>query len=374
MHRFLPAATTACLLLTALATPRARAQDIVHYYDPASKVESKTEEIRGVIDSEGPLGIKIRPRNSPAKEIAAADVRYIRYKAVTVSDLDYRKPFGLEDRALGQTRPEQRKKLLADALQGYKDLLPRAKEVPAAGRFLQYRIARLLALQAEDDPDKLDAAIDAFTAFGKDHTAGWEIVPAFKQLARLQEEKGNLTAAGQAYADLAAVPGITPRLRQESEILAARMLLRAGRAAEAEKKLTALDARLSAGDSTKPAVQVFLAQSRLERDDVAGVEKQVDSALRTTADPAVHAAGHNVLGDLYLKKNQPEDAFWQYLRVDVQYGEDPEQEAKALFYLAKLFDSVKNDRVRAQECLDRLQDKGQFGGTEYHKKAAAGRK
>jgi hypothetical protein len=372
MNRYLPA-MTACLLLTVLA-PHARAQEIIHYYDPASKSESKTEEIRGVIDSEGPLGIKVRPRNAPAKEIAAADIRYIRYKYVMVSDLDYRKPFGLEDRALGQTRPEQRKKLLADALQCYKDLLPRAKEVPAANRFMQYRIARLLALQAEDDPDTLDAAIEAFTAFGKEHTAGWEIVPALKQLARLQEEKGNLTAAGQAYADLAAVPGITPRLRQESEILAARMLLRAGRAADAEKKLTSLDARLSAGDSTKPAVQVFLAQSRMERGDVTGVETQVNSALRNSADPAVQAAGHNVLGDLYLKKNKREDAFWQYLRVDVQYGDDPEEEAKALYYLAKLFDSVRNDKVRAQECLDRLQDKGQFGGTEYHKKAAAVKK
>jgi hypothetical protein len=374
MRRFLPVAAVAACWITAGAAPVARGQDVVYYYDPASKLESKLEEVRGAIESEGPLGIKVHPKNAPVKDIAAGDIRYIRYKAVTVPDLDYRKPFGLEDRALGQTRAEQRKKLLADALQGYKDVLARAQDVPAGSRYLQFRIARLLALQAEDEPDKAEAAITAFTAFCKEQTGGWEIVLALKQLARLQEDRGNLTAAGQAYADLAAVPGITPRLRQESEILGARMLMRTGQAADAGKKLAALDATLSAGESTKSAVQVFLAQSRLERGELDGVENQVNSALNAAADPAVLAAGHNVLGDYYLKKNQPEDAFWQYLRVDVQYGEDREEDAKALFHLSQLFDTVKNDRVRAQECLERLQDKGQFGGTEYYKKATASRK
>ena len=104
---------------------------------------------------------------------------------------------------------------------------------------------------------------------------------------------------------------------------------------------------------------------------VDGAEAQLKSALGATTDEAILAAGHNVLGDYYLKKGQPEDAFWHYLRVDVQYGSDREEGAKALYYLSQLFDKVKNDRVRARDCLTRLQDKGQFGSTEYHKRSLA---
>jgi hypothetical protein len=370
MHRYLPIAALAICLAASLP-PTARGQDIVDYYDPAAKADNKLDQIRGTIESENPLGIKVRPRLGPEKSIAAADIRSIRYRAVAVPDIDYRKPFSQEDRALGQAREEQRKKLLADALQGYRDLLAKAKESRPASRYLQFRIARLLAFQAEGDPEKLDAAIAAFAAFAKDHVEGWEIVAALKQLARLQEEKGNLAGASEAYADLARVPGLSSRMRQESEILGARLLLRAGRHADAEKKLTTLDSTLSAGETAKPAVQVFLAQCQLARGEVAKVEAQLNSALARTVDTAVLAAGHNILGDYYLKMGQPENAFWQYLRVDVQYGEDREEDAKALYHLSELFDKVKNDKVRAQDCLTRLQDKAQFAGTEYHKKAAA---
>jgi hypothetical protein len=349
----------------------ARGQDIVDYLDPSSKSDTKIEQLRGTIESEGPLGIKVKSRNGPVVDIPAASIRYIRYKAVTVPDIDYRKPFGLEDRALGQTRDEQRKKLLADSLLGFRDLLPKAKEVPAAYRYLQYRVARILAMQADDDHDRLDAAITAFADFTKDHNDGWQIIAALKQLARLQEEKGNLTGASQAFADLARVPGITPAMRQDSEVLGARLLIRAGKTEQAEKKLGELDATLSPGDRAKAAVQVFLAQCHLQRGDLTDVESRVRPVLLSATEPAVIAAGHNVLGDLYLKKGQPEDAFWEYLHVDIQPGGDREEEAKALYHLSQLFDKVKNDRVRAQDCLARLQDKTQFGGTEYHRKAMA---
>jgi hypothetical protein len=370
MNRCLPITVLAIAIVSGIA-PVARGQDIVDYYDPAAKTENKLDQVRGTIESENPVGIKVKPRTGPEKAIAAADIRYIRYKAVVVPDIDYRKPFTVEDRALGQSREEQRKRLLGDALQGYRDLLSKAKASPAAYRYLQYRIARLLAFQAEGNAERLDEAIAAFAAFTKDHVEGWEIVAALKQLARLQEEKGNLAAASAAYADLARIPGISPRMQQESDILGARLLLRAGRADEAEKKLTALDATLSTGETTKPAVQIFLAQCRLARGDLATVETQLKSALARIADPVLLAAGHNILGDYYLKRDQPENAFWEFLRVDVQYGEDREETAKSLYYLSELFDKVKNDKVRARDCLTRLQDKAQFTGTEYHKKAAA---
>jgi hypothetical protein len=370
MNRLAAAAALAACL--ALAASRARGQDVVEYRDPAATESGKVETLRGTIESESPVGIRVRPKSGPVVEVAASHIRYIRYKAVAASELDYRKPFALEIRALGQARAEQRKKLLGEALDAYRDLLPKAQDSQAGRSYLEYRIARVLAHQAEDDRDRLAAAVDAFAAFGREHADGWEIVPAMKQLAHLREEKGDLGAAGEAYADLARVPGVPAAVRQESQILAARMLLRAGRHADADKKLAELDASLPPTDAARPAIQVFLAQCQLARGDTAGVDARVSAALAHTSDAAVHAAGHNVLGDCYLKKGQPEDAFWEYLKVDVQYDADVEEQAKALYHLSQLFDRVKNDKVRAQECLARLQDKARFGGTEYHKKAAVG--
>lgn len=354
----------------ALAATTSRGQDIVDYFDPVGK---KEETVTGSIESESPVGIKVKPARGPAKEllIPAADIREVRYKC-KVPAVDYRKPFGKERQALQPgVKDEQRKKLLSEALQGFQEILPPLQDTPNAQRFILFKIAQVVARQAEDDKAKVDEAIAKLTAFTKDHSAGWEIASALKQLAQLQEGRGDLQAATRAYADLASVEGITPQMKQESEILGARLLVRAAKYGDAEKKLAALSSTLSAGDPAKSAVQVFLAQCQLAQGNLGTVENQLKTALAGASDAAVQAAGHNILGDYYRQKGQLEDAFWEYLRVDVQYGQDREELAKALYHLATLFDKVKNDRVRAQDCLTRLQDKAAFAGTEYYKKATA---
>ena len=73
---------------------------------------------------------------------------------------------------------------------------------------------------------------------------------------------------------------------------------------------------------------------------------------------------HNCLGDYYRLRKELEPAFWEYLKVDTLYSQDKEESAKALYYLAELFDKVKNDKVRAEECLTRLKG-APYSGTLY---------
>jgi hypothetical protein len=115
-------------------------------------------------------------------------------------------------------------------------------------------------------------------------------------------------------------------------------------------------------------VQVLLAQSQLEQNNLGAVETQVKSALAGTSDNLVRAVAHNTLGEYYLRGKQEEEAFWQFLRVDVLYNQDKAEHAKALYHLSKLFDRPRNDPARARECRDRLLDK-QFAGTEYQRRA-----
>jgi hypothetical protein len=360
----------AFVLAVSCALGTARAQDTVLFRDPA---RGKEEQVTGVIEAETPAGIRIRPARGAARDVAPDDIHEVRYKT-KVAALTYRDPFGKERAALEEKRDEPRRRLLDEALKGFQTLAPEVKDVPNAHRYIQYKTAGVLARLAEVDSSQRDAAVAALAAFRKEHPGGWEIAPALKQLARLQEEKGDVESAGQTYADLASVPSIPRDARLEAELLAGRLLIRAAKYPSAEARLQALAASLAPGAPQRAAAEVYLAQAHLAQGKADQAEAQARSVLDGTADGAVLAAAHNLLGDCLLRNGKPEDAFWEYLKVDVLYGQDREEHARALYHLAELFDKVKNDPVRARECRTRVEDKQQFGGTEYHRKAVAEKK
>lgn len=331
--------------------------------DAEVTVAGKKDPLKGTIQEEGPAGIKIKV-GQEVLDLPALSIRQVKYKTREVTAIDYGRPFIREERALRKdTRPKERASLLESALQGYRELDGQLLAVPAAHRYMQFKIAEVLALQAQDDPAKADAAVAALSAFQKDFPSGWEVAPALKLLARLQEQKGDAAGELETYRSLAKVPGIAPEVRQESTVLVARALLRGGKPAEAERELKGLGLQ-------RPDVQVALAQCRLAQGQLGDVEAPLRKALQDTSDAAVRAAAHNLLGDYYQAKGQPGAAFWEYLYVDTLYPQDRDEHAKALYHLSTLFDKVKNDRERAKQCADRL--KGQeFAGTLYQQRLTA---
>jgi hypothetical protein len=84
----------------------------------------------------------------------------------------------------------------------------------------------------------------------------------------------------------------------------------------------------------------------------------------------IKALAANTLGDYYRETGKQEDAFWQYLWVDIVYNQDKHEQAKALYHLSKLFDHVKGDAARAVACRERLLKDKEFSGLEYQKLAA----
>jgi hypothetical protein len=338
--------------------------------DAEVSVAGKKDALKGTIQEEGPAGIKIKV-GQEVLELPALSIRQVTYKTKDVAAVDYRRPFIREERALKQgTRPKDRATFLDDALKGYKELDAQLLNVPAAHRYMQFKIAEVLAIQAQDDSSKADAAIAALSAFQKDFPSGWEVAPALKLLAKLQEDKGDSAGAMETYRSLAKVPGIPAEVRQESTVLVARALLRASKPADAEAELKGLQAKMSTTDPQRPNVEVFLAQCRLAQGQLGQVEAPLRAALQNTSDAAVRAAAHNLLGDYYLAKGQPEPAFWEYLYVDTLYTQEREEHAKALYHLSRLFDKVKRDPTRAKQCAERLKDK-QFAGTLYQRRLAA---
>jgi predicted negative regulator of RcsB-dependent stress response len=344
------------------AAPAATADDAILRRDPKS---GKDSTVRGTIENETPAGVKIKV-GKDSQIIPPDEIVYVAYQAKDVSEIQFQTPFGHEQKAQ-ESKGDDRKNEYAQALMLYKALLNGVKGSPNAERFIQYRIAMVAVEQAADDPALRGAAIDALNAYRSANTGGWEVVPATKTVARLLEESGDQTGARHAYEELAANPETPKEIKLSTNLLVAKMLVKDRKFPEAEQKLKAVLAD-TADEKQKAFVQVYLAQAQVAQGNVKDAEAPLRAVIQTAADDNLKALAYNALGDFYQQSKQPEEAFWQYLRVDVLFNQDPEEDARALYNLSKLYDSVRGDQQRRSECLVRLKDK-RFAGTEYQARA-----
>jgi hypothetical protein len=154
----------------------------------------------------------------------------------------------------------------------------------------------------------------------------------------------------------------------------------AGKHDAAEKLLERQRATLPANDPMAARVPVYLLRCRIASGKAADPEKELKAILAGNADAVVKALACNTLAEFYQKKvlaeSNPdrkrelaENAFWQYLWVDVVYNQDKEEHAEALYHLSKLFEQVKNDPGRAQQCQELLRGK-EFAGMRYQRLVA----
>jgi hypothetical protein len=206
-----------------------------------------------------------------------------------------------------------------------------------------------------------------------DHAnAGWQAAPALLMLAQLQEDAGDQAAVQKTYEELANVPGVSDEIKQTSLIASARSLLKSEKYDEAAAQFDKVRAMLKPESPNLSKVQIYLAQCQVLGKDAtkaAAAAKQLRELIAQSFEGAVKAQAHNTLGDYYQKNDRPEDAFWEYLRVDVLYSDDRQEHARALYHLAKLFRQHKQDAFRADDCLKLLEDK-KYLGTEFQKKAS----
>jgi tetratricopeptide (TPR) repeat protein len=350
----------------------ARAANI-KYLDKATGKEALLNGV--TIIKSGPEGITVKAAGKE-RIVSALDVRDVLYNEDEVKPLDfqtYRVPFGKLDRAnLPSTKEADRPKLYKEALTAFAELLANPKLPPRSKirEHVEFKAAETVARLAQTDPARQDAAVAALDKFRQAHPESWQVAPALMMLARIQEDKGDTKAVQQTYETLAAVPGISPEIRATTLLSVARLLIKTNDFAGAEAKLLDLKKTLPPDSAYLSKVRVYLAQCQALGDDAAkaaAAEKQLHELLTSSKDPAVLALVHNTLGDYYTKKNQPEDAFWEYLRVDMLYNGDRHEHARALYNLARLFREYRKDPDRADKCLETLKDK-RFAGLEFQKK------
>jgi hypothetical protein len=365
MKRFLLAA--GCLAGLVFVCP-AFAQDEIKFFNRKTQ---KEDSIKGTIEKETAQVIAFKLSTGRKDEVPSFDVLDVIYKPPGGLAIDYRKPFLKEDKAVAPTtKDDERKQLIKEALKDYADLVPKLTDQPFIKRNLEYRLARLLARAAEDEPGQLDAALEALARFRADYPDSWQFVPCSKLLATLRELSGNTAAAQKIYEDLAASEALPKDARQEFSLAEARLLIRANQHEAALKKLKDVAGDIAADDPRQARIQVYVTACNAAAGKIPDAEKQLTELIAGKADNDAKALACNALGDLHLRDGKAGDAFWDYLWVDVLYNQDREEHAKALFQLSKLFEQVKKDPTRAQQCLDRLVNEKEFTGSPYQKLAA----
>jgi hypothetical protein len=369
MKRLLPAIPLVIgLLLAASAPVRAQTSDSIKYYDRATK---KEETAKAAIEEETPAHIVFR-QGGTAKDVPVTDVRDVTYdKSVGASALPtYRKATNQEAELDNpKLDADGKKKAFDESLAAYKQLREDVKDPAAAKRDVQYRLARLLARRSEDDPAQLEPALAELQKFLKDNPNGWQVSQASQILGRLQEAKGDQAAAQATYEALAKAP-VPKEVQQEAELLVDRMLIRDNKHGLAQERLQKMVTTLQPGDPEYARVQVYLAQCQVAAGKFDQAAVELKKLRDGSADPAVKGLIYNALGDIARQNKQMEEAFWDYLWVDVVYNQDKHEQAKALYYLSKLFVEVKNDPVRAQQCRQRLLEDKELFGQEFQKLAA----
>jgi len=344
-------------------------KDTVDYIDAATKKEVK---IVGIIKEESPAGIKIE-EGKALKMVPALTITQVTYKNAKVSPLDFRAAFTKEKRAVESTKPADQKTQLKVALSEFQSLAGLLKDTPNASRYIQFKIAQVKLRLAEADPEnqaQAKSALVALNDFKDNHFDGWQIVPCLKLLAELHEKQGDLDSARKAYESLVTIPDAPKDIKEEGELMIAQMLVRGKKYDEAERKLQTLYQTMPKDDPKRGLVQLYLIEARLVQGKLDQVEPALKAALAGAVDPAVKAAAHNFMGDYFRARKQDDEAFWQYLRVDALYADDKAEHAKALYHLWKLYESVKANPQRAQQCFDRLTDKA-YPGPEFKRKALA---
>jgi hypothetical protein len=360
---------TSLALLFAFCVQALADEPTIRFYDRAKKKEDKAT---ATITQETPGKVVYKTSSGKTYEIPANDIIDIVYDVRAGMRPDYRKAISNDEDVDKPGAEEQHAKSFKTAMDSYKEIAGEfnPKDNPTGYRHLQFRLARLLARRSEEDPTQLEPAIKALNAFLKDHSDGWQIGQAGQILGRLQENNGDFAGAQKTYETMAKNADLPKEMRLDFEMLEVRGLLRVNKHAQAEEKLKKMAVSLPANDPNAVKLQVYLAECQVVAKKYEGAEAKLKAVLAGDADPMVKALAANTLGDYYRETGKPEDAFWQYLWVDVVYNQDKHEQAKALYYLSKLFDQVKGDAARAVACRERLLKDKEFTGLEFQKLAA----
>jgi tetratricopeptide (TPR) repeat protein len=331
----------------------ASAQDRVYYHDHSVKPE-RVSTLEGTITAESVAGIKIKPTVGAEREVPAGDIVDIQYNSPGAVKIRYSSAFQTDQK---RTSTDTGLKALVDVQKEYEWVLSQLKDDKTAAmqRHLKYRLAVLRLNLAKDKVQVLEAA-DLLDKFRKDYPNSWQVVPCSRQLAQVRLEADQYAEAVKVYDELAKQPGIPKDVKQEFELNAIDVLMRAKDYASAEKRIDEALRKLPAADVQAARLKVLQVGCQASKVDLQKVAPMLRDTIEKTADPGLKALAYNTLGDCYNAKGQKKDAMWAWLWVDVVYNQDKSEHIKALERLSQVFKDLNDDdhAAKYKEKLTRM--------------------
>jgi tetratricopeptide (TPR) repeat protein len=208
-------------------------------------------------------------------------------------------------------------------------------------------------------PTRLDEAIMAIEDFRGMHAYSRFHYTLHELLGQLQMEKGNDSAAALAFRELATAPIGDVKLK--ASVWEGRLLIKAGKFAEAQAKLE----EVIAANAKTPAEKLRQQEALLAKGDCLVKQKKLDEAeqmFRKVIDESspeeaeLQATTCNALGDVLREAGKPKEALLAYLEVDLLYSTQKAAHARAIYYIALLWDRVgrSDNATEAREKLKRL--------------------
>jgi tetratricopeptide (TPR) repeat protein len=213
-----------------------------------------------------------------------------------------------------------------------------------------------LVRQAQRDDSKVAEAIEALQDFRKQYPDSRFHYVLHELLGQLYLGKGDTEAATAAYGELSKAPW--PELKLKATNYAARVLLAQN---ELDAAISRFDDVIAApGDSANESLRrseasLGKAECLMKQKNHDGAEKILRNLVETVShdESTIRAPVHNFLGDLLRELNRPDEAIQNYLYVDAYYAREREEHAKALCYIALLFER-RGQNDRAEDTRSRL--------------------
>ena len=248
-------------------------------------------------------------------------------------------------------RPDIRKGLKAendrkldDAIGIYSKLKIADKK---AARHYEYKTAVLAARMADADPGELKNGIAALEKYMKNHPDSWQIINFPKLLVPLQLAAKDTEGAERTLSTLAASKGVSPALKQELDLMAAKILLEGRKYDEAEKKLDGL-VKGSKDPAQQFRLRIQLAECMSANKKFPKAKADLTEIIVKTNNNDMKAVALNTLGECCNNNGETREAMWNFLYVDVLYNQNKDEHQCAIKNLADVFKKLNDPKKQKQ--------------------------
>ncbi len=280
---------------------------------------------------------------------------------VTIQVLQGTKEFPVNEIKFIQFAGEPRDLLEArnDALQGhFEQVIETLDKIPPPQRgtvesirqeidYYNALASARLAAGGSGDAQTAGHALLAFVAANKD---SYHFYDANEVIGDLLVAIGRADQAPTYYNELANAPWPDFKMRAAAGL---------GRAYLAQDKpdaaMTQFDAILTSDvkgklmDNLLPLARIGKAECLIKQNRANDAIKLLQEVIDKAApeNTLVLAMAYNTLGEAYLQTQQPKDALYAFLHVDVLYNQVPDQHAEALYQLKQLWEQLSRpDRAK----------------------------